>query len=376
MIAILTAAFIAAIVTALVTPFVQRWAERHGAVDQPSERRVNKAPMPRAGGVAIYIGFTVAVILTVTFRQFSKSGQHTWTPQVVGVLLSTTFVALIGLLDDFKDLAAKWQALALIAGGIILVAFGVRIEGVTNPLGPVGATYNPFLNWHAFNYATSVAATLIWVFAVTKTVDAIDGVDGLAAGVCAISATALALMAVQLSKPEFATLALVAAATAGACLGFLRYNYHPAKIIMGTIGAWTLGMPLAAVSILGSFKIAAAVSVLVPVLVLGVPLFDYVHVLTRRILARAPLTAADRRHFHHRLMDRGWKQTQVVWFIYGVAILFCVTALVVFQFNRGGQHPQPHAPTPHANHKSTGNTGVKGDITAMAASSGSGGAWA
>jgi len=299
--AILVAAIVAAIVTGLVTPFVQRWAEKHGLVDQPSARRINAAPMPRAGGIAIYIGFVAAVLLTVTMRQFSKAGQHTWSPQIIGVLVATTFAAFIGLLDDVKDLPAKWQALALIGGGLILAAFGVRIEGVTNPFGPSGVPYDPYLNWHAFNYGTSIAGTLLWVFVVTKTVDAIDGVDGLAAGVCAISATALALMAVQLTKPEFATLALIAAALAGACLGFLRHNYHPAKIIMGTVGAWTLGMPLAAVSILGSFKIAAAVSVLVPVLVLGVPIFDYVHVLTRRILARAPLTIADKRHLHHRL---------------------------------------------------------------------------
>ena len=334
MIGILVAAIVAACITALVTPAVRSWSVKHGAVDQPGERRINTEPKPRAGGIAIYIGFIAAVLLTVTFRQFSKSGQHTWTLQIIGVLVATTFVALVGLIDDFKNLPAKWQALALIGAGLILAAFGVRIEGITNPFGPTGGGYNPYLNWYAFGTVTSVLGTVVWVFVVTKTVDAIDGVDGLAAGVCAISATALALMAVQLTKPEFATLALIAAALAGACLGFLRHNYHPAKIIMGTIGAWTLGLPLAAISILGAFKIAAAVSVLVPVLVLGVPIFDYVHVLTRRILARAPLTAADKRHLHHRLLDRGWNQRQVALFIYGIAIVFCVMALAVFRFNR------------------------------------------
>jgi UDP-GlcNAc:undecaprenyl-phosphate GlcNAc-1-phosphate transferase len=336
---ILIAALVAGLITALVTPAVRRWSEKHGAVDQPGARRINAQPMPRAGGVAIYVGFVAAVLLTVTLRHFSKAGQHTWTPQIIGILLATTFLAVVGLVDDFKDLSPKWQALALVTGGLILAAFGIRIEGVTNPFGPAGPHYDPFRDWHAFNIVTSIVGTVIWVFIVTKTVDAIDGVDGLAAGVCAISATALALMAVQLTKPEFATLALIAAALAGACLGFLRHNYHPAKIIMGTVGAWTLGLPLAAVSILGAFKIAAAVSVLVPVLVLGVPIFDYVHVLTRRLLARAPLTVADKRHLHHRLLDRGWNQRQVVWFIYGVAILFCITALAVFRMNRTG--PQP-----------------------------------
>src|SRR6185437_13812810 len=112
--------------------------------------------------------------------------------------------------------------------------------------------------------------------------------------------------------------------------------YHPAKIIMGTIGAQALGMALAAVSIMGAFKVAAAVSVLVPVLVLGVPIFDYAHVLTRRLLARAPLTVADKRHLHHRLLARGWNQKQVVWFIYSVAIVLCITALALFQAGRLG----------------------------------------
>lgn len=342
MLAIFMAALVAACVTAFATPYVLRWSVKQGVIDQPDERRSNTSEKPRAGGIAIYFGFLVAVILTVSLRHFSKAGQHTWTLQIIGILVATTFVAIVGLVDDFKNLPAVWQALALVVGGLILAAFGVRIEGITNLFSPAaGGQYNPHLNWHSFDYVTSVAATVFWVFVVTKTIDAIDGLDGLASGVCAISATALALMAVQLTKPEFATLALIAAAIAGACLGFLKHNYPPAKIFMGTIGAWTLGLPLAAVSILGSFKIAAAVSVFVPVLVLGVPLFDYVHVLTRRLLARAPLTAADKRHFHHYLhVDRGWNQRQVVWFIYGVALLFCVAALAVFQMNRT-RHPLP-----------------------------------
>jgi UDP-GlcNAc:undecaprenyl-phosphate GlcNAc-1-phosphate transferase len=335
MIGIFVAALLAAFVTATVTPTVRRWSEKMGAVDQPEARRVNTTPMPRAGGIAIFLGFVAAVLLTVTWRHFARPGQHTWTPQIVGVLLATTWVALAGLVDDFKNLSARWQTLAIVFAALILVAFGVRIEGITNPFGGTfGPKYNPLINWHALSLGTSILLTVIWVFAVTKTVDAIDGVDGLAAGVCAISAATLALMSVQLQTARDATLAMMAAAIVGACLGFLRHNYHPAKIIMGTIGAWVLGLALAAISIMGAFKVAAAVSVLVPVLVLGVPLFDYVHVLTRRLLARAPLTAADKRHLHHRLLARGWNQRQVVWFIYSVAILLCVTALALFQAGR------------------------------------------
>ncbi len=334
---IIAAAFLAALITAVTTPAVREWAVRCGMVDQPEARRINTEPMPRAGGVAIFLGFIIAVIITVTLRQNARPNQHTWSLQIAGIVAATTFMAIVGLIDDLKNISAKWQALAIVAAGLILCAFGVRIEGITNLLGGAfGTNYNPTVNWHALGPATSIIATVIWVFIVTKTVDAIDGVDGLAAGVCAISATALALMAVQLRNPQFATLAVIAAAIAGACIGFLRYNYHPAKIIMGTIGAWVLGIALASVSILGAFKLAAAVAVLVPVLVLGVPILDFTHVLARRLLAHAPLTKADKRHLHHRLLERGWNQRQVVWFIYSVAILLCITALTLFQAGRGG----------------------------------------
>jgi UDP-GlcNAc:undecaprenyl-phosphate GlcNAc-1-phosphate transferase len=334
---ILVAAFVAALITAAVTPSVQRWAEKIGGrlVDQPSERRVNTEPKPRAGGIAICLGFLVAVLLTVTVRQFSREGQHTWTWQVAGVLTAVVFAGLVGLVDDLKDLSPRMQILGMVGAGLILVAFGVRIEGITNPLGgSPGNAYNPLVNWHPLSLTVSVLLTVLWVFTVTKTVDAIDGVDGLASGVCAISAGTLALMATQLHTSEGPTLALIAAAVMGSCLGFLRYNYHPSKIIMGTVGAWVLGVALAAISILGAFKGAAAVSVLVPILVLGVPLLDYAHVLTRRILEHAPLTKADKRHLHHRLLARKWSQPKIVWFICSVAIVLCLVALVIFQQGR------------------------------------------
>ena len=274
-------------------------------------------------------------MLTVAFRQWRLPHQPIWTPQITGILLATTWLALVGLIDDLKDIAAKWQALAIIVAALVLVGFGVRIEGITNPFGGApGMKYNPSVNWQPFSLALSAFITVAWVFIVTKTVDAIDGVDGLASGVCAIAAATLALMASQLHTSDGPTLALLAASITGACLGFLRHNYHPARIIMGTIGAWVLGIVLASISVAGAFKAAALVSVMVPVLVFGVPIFDFTHVLTRRLLARAPLTAADKRHLHHRLLERGWNQKQVVWFIYGVTTLLCVTALALFHVGR------------------------------------------
>jgi UDP-GlcNAc:undecaprenyl-phosphate/decaprenyl-phosphate GlcNAc-1-phosphate transferase len=332
---ILVAAFVAALITAAITPSVRRWSEKIGAVDQPSARRINKTPLPRIGGVAICVGFLIAALLTVTVRQFSREGQHTWTLQVAGVLAAVLFAAIVGLVDDLKDLSPRMQILGMVGAGVILVSCGIRIEGITNPLGGVfGRQYDPLVNWHPLSAIASVLLTVLWVFTVTKTVDAIDGSDGVASGVCAISAGTLALMATMLHTPEGPTVALLAAAVAGSCLGFLRHNYHPAKIIMGTVGAWGLGVALSAISILGAFKVAAAVSVLVPVLVLGVPLFDYTHVVARRIIERAPLMKADKRHLHHRLLARGWNQHQVAWFIYSVEIIFCLVAFAIFQYGR------------------------------------------
>lgn len=341
MLAMTVAALLALGITTTLTPMVKEWALRKGMVDHPEARRINKEPLPRAGGVAIFVGFLVASVLAISLRQLS-SGKHDWTFSIFGVLVAVAAAAFLGLLDDIYDLPARWQALALMAIGLVLFLMGVRIEGVSNPFVPVNGAYNPLLNWHPIGLIASVIATIAWVFTVVKTVDAIDGVDGLAAGVCAISGATLALMSAQIhpsdgpaiQKYDGPTLAILASAIVGACLGFLRHNHHPARIIMGTVGAWVLGTALAAISILGAFKVATAVSFLIPILVLGVPIFDYVHVVTRRVLARAPLTRADKRHLHHLLLARGWTQTQVTYFLYGLTLLLCLSAYAIFQIVR------------------------------------------
>lgn len=331
----MAAAFVVALsITWAATPWVLRLALRAGAVAVPRARDVHENPVPRWGGIAIYAGVVAASCLALTYRHWRTGGESGWNWHLAGVMVAATFIALVGLVDDLRDLRAAWQALGILAAGAILVAFGVRIEGVTNPLvaAPPGA-YNP-AQWIALSPIVSVAATLFWVFLVTKTVDAIDGLDGLAAGVCAISAATLALVAAASRQPEGPSLALVAAAVAGGCIGFLRHNYNPARIFMSTVGAQFLGFLLAALSILGTYKLAAAASVFIPVLVLGVPIVDYGIVLLKRLAQRAPLTAADRRHLHHRLLDRGLSHRQAVWVIYGCTAVLCLAALFVFELSR------------------------------------------
>lgn len=336
MISLLAAFGIALFVTWATTPWVAKLAVKHGAVAVPRARDVHEGNTPKWGGIAIYFGVVIAAIVGITARHFISHGEFGWNKHIVGILLAGTFIGAFGLLDDLKDLRAIWQIVGIVIAGSILIAFGVRIEGLTNPLaGAKPGLYLP-TQWFALPLYVSAAFTLIWVFVVTKTVDAIDGLDGLAAGVCAIAAATLALLAAASGNknPEGPALAIFAAAVVGGCIGFLRHNYNPARIFMSTVGAQFLGLTLAALSILGTFKIAAAISVAVPLLVLGVPIFDYVIVIGKRIAHRAPLTAADNRHFHHRLLERGLSKQQAVWVIYGCTAILCVAAIVIFKVSR------------------------------------------
>lgn len=330
MIALSVAFAIALLVTWAVTPMVQRLAVARGAMAVPRSRDVHTNPIPRWGGIAIVAGVVAAVVITVTVRPMWKADAHGWNTQLVGVLLAGIFIAAVGILDDLKDLRAVWQAAGIVGAALILIAFNVRIEGLTNPLVAMRHSgYTP-ASWIPLTMPVSIVLTVFWVFVVTKTLDAIDGLDGLAAGVSAISAGTLALMAAYANQPNIVVLA---AAVVGACIGFLRHNFNPAKIFMSTVGAQFLGLMLAAISILGAFKIAAAISVALPLLALGVPIMDYAVVLLKRLRSGAPLTAADQRHLHHRLLARGMSQKQAVWVIYGVTAVCCTLAVIVFMIS-------------------------------------------
>ncbi len=334
MIGLVVAFAIAMGVTWLATPPAIRLAHRFGAVAVPRDRDVHAKVTPRWGGVAIVLGVFAAVLITVSFRHWRTNGANGWNMHLVGVLLAGLFIAAVGMLDDVKDLRALIQAGAILVAGGILIAFGVRIEGLTNPLVVSRpGEFNP-ASWIGLWPGVGIFLTLFWVLLVTKTVDAVDGLDGLAAGVCAISSATLALLAAASNQPEGPTIALLAASVAGACVGFLKFNFSPAKVFMSTVGAQFLGLMLAAMSIMGTFKIAAAISVLVPILVLGVPIFDYAVVILKRLRSRAPLTAADQRHLHHRLLAKGLSHRQTVWIIYGCTAALCFAAIILFKASR------------------------------------------
>ncbi len=313
---------IAMAVTVLLTPAVRMFATRMGVIDQPDERRVHRKPTPRWGGIAIYVGFWAAVVPMTLWL-------HTWSNALTAILVLGTVIALFGMYDDKHQAPPLWQMVVLLGAGVALTWFGIRIAGITHPFAPLmPGQYRPEY-WVPLGL-WSVPVTALWVFVVTKTVDAIDGLDGLAAGVAAISASTLTLMAV--SERQMG-IAVPAAALAGACVGFLRHNINPASIFMGTVGAQFIGFVLATLAVVGTFKVAAAVSVLVPLLVLGVPFLDAFFVVSRRILARQPLHKADMRHLHHWLVGRlGHRRAVIV--IWGIGLVFSAAAFTLYRMTR------------------------------------------
>jgi UDP-GlcNAc:undecaprenyl-phosphate GlcNAc-1-phosphate transferase len=320
----LLAGLIALAVSWVLTPVVRNLAIRKGAVDDPKrdDRRIHKEPLPRWGGLAIYAGMvaSLAVVLPLAYRDTRSFPNY-----LIGLVLIGGMLVLVGALDDLYQYKAKIQALLLLGAGVAVQFFS----------GPVGRVQISTIGVPLSSPPTYVAlglfaipVTAIYIFVVTKTMDTIDGVDGLASGIATISAATLTIIAAYGGQPR---VAIIAAAIAGASIGFLKHNYNPAKIIMGTGGAYILGFSLACLSIVGALKTAAAVSLVIPLLVFGVPIFDAFFVITRRLLSGQPITQADKRHVHHTLLGRGLSQRQTVWVLYVAAATLCAVLLAVIK---------------------------------------------
>lgn len=310
------AALIGLVVAYALTPVVRQIALRFEIVAHPGGRRVHSRPTPLMGGLAMLAGFSTAVLISL-----AVSPEISIDAQVAGVLLGAAFVGAVGVLDDRFELPGWVQAVSIIAAAIILVAFGVRVLYITNPF---RGGHLLWLGW------LSGPVTVIWVLMVTKAVDCMDGLDGLAAGIAVIASGTLMMMALA-AGPRFTVPALMSAALMGSALGFLRFNYPPAKLFMGTVGAQFLGFTLAGISVMGAFKMLALVAVAAPVLVLGVPLFDTAFVVIRRILTGKKIHEADNSHLHHRLLDKGLSHRQVIWFIYALTFILCAAAYLLFR---------------------------------------------
>ena len=297
--------------TFATTHLVRRFAFKIGAIDIPKDnRRMHKKPTPRIGGLAIIFGFTVA---TLCFAQPSR--------QLYGTLAGAAIIAVMGVIDDCKNLPAKLKfVIQIIAALVVVFAGDIKIDVFTNPNFLSDNPYWVLPEW------LSVTLTVIWIVFITNAVNFIDGLDGLAAGVSAIMSISLVFISIRVGEYSIAILGI---ALMGSCFGFLPFNFNPAKIFMGDTGSTFLGFMLATLSIQGVFKSYAVISFAVPLLILGLPLFDALFAMIRRILrGQSPMTA-DRGHLHHRLVDMGFSQKQTVFILYAISGVLGITAVLL-----------------------------------------------
>lgn len=291
------------------TPFVKALALRIGAVDKPGEeRRVHKKTTPLLGGLAIFYGFVISVLCFCDI----DSG-------VRGMIFGSIIIAVCGIFDDIHPMRPIIKLICQIAAAVVVVLHGTIITRISMPqfIAPSGV-----LELGVF----SVPITIAWVVGVTNAVNLIDGLDGLASGVSAIASMTLFSIALIASESN---IAIITAALAGACFGFLPYNFNPAKIFMGDTGAMFLGFILSTVSIMGLFKAYAVISFIVPFIVLGLPLFDTSFAILRRLKNHKPIMEADRGHLHHKLLDMGFSQKQTVSILYLISTVLGLSAVVL-----------------------------------------------
>ncbi len=294
-------------ITLVATPFAKWLSIKWGAIDYPKDRGVHKKAMPRMGGIAIVLGFVLTVLMVYHYDK-SMNGR-----QLAGFLTGALLIAGLGMLDDIKNLPAKLKFCVQILAALIVIFSGVRIQVV---LWPVTAALQKF----------SVPITLVWIVGLTNAVNLIDGLDGLAAGVSSIAALSLMVLCIMTGST---TAVALTAALAGACLGFLPRNFNPAEIFMGDTGSTFLGFVLAVTSILGVFKGYALLALIVSVLCVGLPVFDTIFAMLRRMAKHQPIMQADRGHLHHRLIDRGFSQRQAVLILYAISLFLGLSAIFI-----------------------------------------------
>ena len=302
----------------LLTPIVGRVGRRWELVDRPDERRRHDSPTPRIGGVALFLSFFIVSLAIYLIEYVLKDpAVPDDALRLRGVLLGTGFVAIVGLVDDRFELKAAPQYVAQFIAALIAIVHTVFIQEVTNPL--IGGP-------QPLSDVVTFAFTVIWVTGMMNTVNWLDGLDGLAVGVGAIAALLFAAHSYNLARlhePMRVNVALFPLALAGACLGFLPYNFYPARVFLGTAGAMALGYALATLSILAPARIATAL------LVMAIPIIDVAWLILSRWRRGVRPSQAGRDHLHFRLLDRGWSQRRIVLLYYGFSIFLGGLALLM-----------------------------------------------
>jgi len=301
------AAFVASI---LLTPLVKRLAFKIGAVDAPNYRKVHARIMPRLGGLAIFLSFLIAVAIFQPILIINENGSNF----LLAIIIGACIIVATGVVDDMREISAKAKLVGqLIAALIVIFVGGIQIDMITLPF--VGELNFGFL---------SIPLTIIWIVGITNAINLIDGLDGLAAGVSTIALITLAVMAIIMNNMFVLAIAAILAA---ATIGFLFYNFHPAKIFMGDTGALFLGFMISVLALLG-FKNVTVVTLIIPVIILGVPISDTFFAIVRRVRMKKKWSDPDKSHLHHRLLDMGFTHRQTVLIIYGIAIMFGLAAVI------------------------------------------------
>jgi len=310
---IILAGLVSLVVCLIMTPVIIRFATKRGVVDKPDERKCHPYPIPQLGGTAVVSGIIAAVF--VCFPFLPKEIRPDEIYAVMGISLGACLSFIIGLFDDLFGLkpGRKFIFQVCVAAGTIL--FGVKIAFLTGIL----------TDYIYLSRTLAVLITIIWVTGLMNAINLIDGLDGLASGITAIAA--LAFMILGIAQGQVAA-ALLAAALLGASLGFIPFNWHPAKIFLGDAGALIMGYMLATISILGPFKTATALAVAIPVLILALPIFDTSWAMLRRSLAGRKISEADNNHIHHQLAKKGLGHVGTVLVLYGIAIVLAAIAVI------------------------------------------------
>jgi UDP-GlcNAc:undecaprenyl-phosphate GlcNAc-1-phosphate transferase len=299
---VLWGALVACAVVVLLTPAVGGMARRLGVVDVPGGRRVNQLPVPRLGGLALFLGLLVPALA------FLPAGHENR-----GLLLGAAVAVTVGIVDDFRGLPWYGKLGGQAAAAGVLTGFGVWVDRFTFP----------FVGIHTLPSGVGIPLTIVWIVAIMNMVNFLDGLDGLAAGVAAIAGLTFSVIALSLGKVDAAILSAI---VFGACVGFLRHNFYPARIFMGDSGALLLGYVLAAVSVQGLLKTAATVALFFPLLVLAVPIVDTTFVVVRRLKHRERIFEADQAHLHHRFLRRGFSQRRAAVTIWGWCLSLAAAA--------------------------------------------------
>jgi UDP-GlcNAc:undecaprenyl-phosphate GlcNAc-1-phosphate transferase len=299
---------------------VRRLAQTVGMLDESGERRMHDVPKPRIGGIAVYLGFAFALFSALGYliakNQFGKlDNLH----DAIGLIFGGTLILMVGIWDDVMGMSPRGKLVAQVVVAGISLLYGFTIHYVQDPFHHGSPLYFP--GW------VSVIITLVWYVGMMNAINFIDGLDGLLSGLTAISGMSMLVIALTHNHPE---IALILAALVGGVLGFLPYNFNPAKIILGDSGALFIGYVFATVSIEGASKTAFTISLLVPLVALGLPVLDTAFAIVRRTRAGKKFYEADRGHFHHQLIFRfGLNVRQAVLLIYALCLVLGVVALVL-----------------------------------------------